>query len=298
LAGIFCVSLVLSCCAGLPPAAEREAGEPSAWSRWTEVRGRGVHYLDTDPGGPKHALLIVHGYLGSTVPFARLVEHLQPEWRVVMPDLPGCGLSSPPDGPGDLECYLGFLREFSLQLGLERVVLLGSSLGCQIGARYALRHAAQVRAVVLSSPYGLAGQRRDRMRLARSEALLRLAAPWVSRGRLRRELQQAAADESLITPPIVDSYYAALRTPGGRRAASQLLSRIAVREPLEPVLPLLSQPVLVLIGEKDPLSGPQYAARLRELAPGAQVVLLPGTGHLPHLQAPEEMARRINAFLR
>ena len=96
-------------------------------------------------------------------------------------------------------------------------MLLGSSLGCQIGARYALRHAAQVDAVVLSSPYGLAGQRRDRMRLARSEALLRLAAPWISRGRLRRELQQAAADESLITPRIVDSYYAALRTPDGRR---------------------------------------------------------------------------------
>jgi pimeloyl-ACP methyl ester carboxylesterase len=262
------------------------------------VQGVRVHYIDTDPAGPADALLIVHGYLGSTVPFAGLVERLRPQRRIVMPDLPGCGLSSPPDGPGDMECYLAFLREFSLRLGLERVVLLGSSLGCQIGARYALRYAAQVKAVVLSSPFGLAGQGRDRVRLARCETLLRLAAPWVSRGRLRRELQEAAVDESLITPRIVDSYFTAFRTSAGRRVASQLLSRIATREHLETMLPILTQPVLILLGENYPLSGPQYVARLRQLAPGAEVVLLSGIGHLPQLQAPEEMARQINSFLR
>jgi pimeloyl-ACP methyl ester carboxylesterase len=213
----------------------------------------------------------------------------------VIPDLPGCGLSSPPAVAADLEFYLDFLREFSQRLGLERFVLLGSSLGCQIGAHYAQRQ-AEVEALVLCSPFGLSGQ--GRTGLARRELLLRLAAPWVSRARLARELEKAAAEDGLITPQIVDSYWSNLRTPAGRRVASQLLSRVASREPLESVLPLVAVPVLILLGENDPLSGRQYLARFQAAAPHGQVVVLPGLGHFLHLQAPQEVARQVEVFLR
>jgi pimeloyl-ACP methyl ester carboxylesterase len=70
----------------------------SRWdfSRWSKLRAIGntrVHYLDVGRTEPDSALLIVHGYLGSTVSFLDLIDILSPDLRVVMPDLPQIGKS-------------------------------------------------------------------------------------------------------------------------------------------------------------------------------------------------------------
>jgi pimeloyl-ACP methyl ester carboxylesterase len=295
-AGIVLIAL-LGSCAGLPGARLQESFPPPPWSGWMDVWGARVHYVDTDPQGPTEALLIVHGFLGSTIPFELFIEDIRAGRRVVMPDLPGCGLSPAPDGDSSLESYLDFLEAFSLQLGLERIALMGSSQGAQLGVRYAARHGGQVSCLILSSPFGLAAQQDRAGPLARCEALLRLAAPWVTRGRVRRGLLNAVADDSVIDARILESYWAPFRTAAGRRAASQQLSRIAMRQPLDPELARLSLPVLILFGEEDPLNPPQSYARYQELAPSARVVVLSGLGHLPYLEAPGEVARRIEDFL-
>ncbi len=264
--------LVFASCAQLPstrhPDRSPEPALPTPWSGWMQIQGGRVHYVDTDPRGPAEALLIVHGFLGSTALFQPLIDVLRAGRRVVMPDLPGCGLSQAPRGAVSAECYLQFLEQFCERLGLRPVVLLGSSLGAQLSVRYAVEHAGQVRSLVLCSPFGLAEQqKRGRMRLARSELLLRLAAPWVSRRTVRRKLLEAVADDSLVEPPLVEIFWAPFRTASGRRVASQLLSRIAVREPLDPLLSGLCLPVLVLFGEKDPLAPPESGAHYKSLCP-------------------------------
>ncbi len=296
--GLFVCVLLLCSCAHLPSSRLPEPVPPTPWSHWTQIQGGQVHYLDTGPQGPAEALLIVHGFLGSTVLFETFIDRIRAGRRVVMPDLPGCGLSSAPRGAASMKLYLEFLEQFSAQLGLRQIVLMGSSLGAQLSVRYAAEHGGQVSSLVLISPFGLAQQqKRGRMRLARSEVLLRLAAPWVSRERVRRELLEAVADDSLVEPRLVDSFWAPFRTAAGRRVASQLLSRIAVRQPLDPLLARLTLPVLVLFGEKDPLSPPRSGGRYKELVPAARVVVFSGLGHLPHLEAPGEVARSIETFL-
>lgn len=296
-AGVVCASLILYCCAGMPTVRPADPALPTAWSRWTEVGGVRVHYVDTDPCGPQEALVIVHGYLGSTIPFEAFIRHLGAERRVVMPDLPGFGFSSAPATDVDAEYYLRFLQSFVAQLGLRRVELLGTSAGAQLGTRYALRSRGQVTALVLGCPVGLAEQRDGPLRRFRSEALLRLLAPWVSRARVRRELHEVVGDDGLIDERILDSYWRPLRTREGRGVASQFLSRIAAREQLESYLPLLDLPVLILIGERDSLNEPRYSARYAQLSPEAEIVLLCGLGHLLFLEAPEMATHWVGEFL-
>ncbi len=296
MAGLFL--LLLESCAHAPSARLQEPALPTPWSRWRQIDGGFVHYVDTDPQAGGEALLIVHGFLGSTVLLVPFIDAIRADHRVVMPDLPGCGLSAAPRGALSMELYLRFLEQFCGQLGLRQVVLVGSSLGAQLGVRYAAGHGGQVRSLVLCGPFGLAEQqKRGCMRLARSEVLLRLAAPWVTRETVRRKLLYAVADDSLVEPSLVNAFWAPLRTASGRRVASQLLSRIAVREPLDPLLSGLCLPVLVLFGEKDPFVPPESGARYGELVPGARVVVLSGLGHLPLVEAPGEVALVIEAFL-
>jgi pimeloyl-ACP methyl ester carboxylesterase len=295
-AGIAVFSLILACCAGLPAARMPAPVPTSPWSQWIDVQEIRVHYVDTDPRGAADALLIVHGFLGSTVPFEPFIDRIRPGRRVVMPDLPGCGLSSPPAGDASLELYLDFLEQFSAKLGLQRIVLMGTSLGAQLGVRYALEHSGQVRSLVLSCPFGLAEQQ-NRTRMARCEPILRLAAPWVTRARVRRELLNAVADDSLIDSRYLESCWAPLQTAAGRRVASQLLSRIAVRHPLDPLLARLSLPVLILFGDKDPMNPPLSCARYKKLVPEARIMVFSGLGHLLYLEDPRGVAREVEAFL-
>jgi pimeloyl-ACP methyl ester carboxylesterase len=301
-AGLSACLLLFCSCAQLPTARRQdrrpEPVPPTPWSHWARIDGRRVHYVDTGPRGPAQPLLIVHGFLGSTDLFEPFIDELRTCHRVVMPDLPGCGFTSAPRGPCSMEFYLDFLERFRAQLGLQQVVLMGSSMGAQLAVRFAAERPGQVGLLVLCNPFGLAEQqRKGSMRLARSEVLLRLAAPWISRARVRRTLLRVVADDSRVGPQLVDSFWAPFQTAQGRKVACQLLSRVAVRQPLDPLLSRLRLPVLVLLGEEDPLGPPGRGARYAELLPDARVVAFPGVGHLLHVEAPAEAARCIEAFL-
>jgi 2-succinyl-6-hydroxy-2,4-cyclohexadiene-1-carboxylate synthase len=65
-----------------------------------------------------------------------------------------------------------------------------------------------------------------------------------------------------------------------------------VMEPLWDRLPALAIPVTLIVGERDEKFR-AIAERMRERLPDARVVVVPGTGHAPQLEAPEEVAAAI-----
>jgi magnesium chelatase accessory protein len=71
-----------------------------------------------------------------------------------------------------------------------------------------------------------------------------------------------------------------------------MMSRWSVAE-LTQRLPQLSTPLVQLIGARDGTVPPSAAERVRERLPSAEVVLLPGLGHLAHEEGPDRVAREI-----
>jgi pimeloyl-ACP methyl ester carboxylesterase len=56
-------------------------------------------------------------------------------------------------------------------------------------------------------------------------------------------------------------------------------------------------PTVVMVGESDALTPPEQARTLAEAIPGARLEVIPGAGHLPPLEQPEEVTRRLREFL-
>lgn len=295
LAGIL---LLLSACAGDRSMVAQVRATAFPPSMWCNVGNTRVHYLDVGRADSNRCLLIVHGYLGSTVCFLDLIDDLSSDLRVVMPDLPPFGASGTPECSCTMEYYLEFLELFTRTAGLERFHLMGTSMGANIAARYAAKHPQRVQSLVFLSPFGLYDQAGRMTRIRRWDALLPLASLLVTRKGVERRLQRSILDREAITPELVDSYWRPFSTSEGRRAAVEITRKILGVYSMEEILPRIEQPLLILIGSEDKLISPEDREKFRMLPAGGRLEIIEESGHFLYLDSPDVVSQRIVTFTR
>ncbi|MFT5583108.1 MAG: pimeloyl-ACP methyl ester carboxylesterase [Cognaticolwellia sp.] len=117
-----------------------------------QVQDREIHYTDQGPSsGP--TVLAIHGYPGSPKDFRYMGPHLEPELRLIRLALAGQG-HSPEDGGTSLPERVAFVRRFLDGMGLEKVMLLGHSMGGGISQAVAVAD-ERVNALALLASVGL-----------------------------------------------------------------------------------------------------------------------------------------------
>src|ERR1044072_3013176 len=84
----------------------------------------------------KPAVLMLHGFFGNPANWRACTERLSPQWRVLVPPLPLFGVKHREDR---IEHVLKFLDELLAKENVRRIVIIGNSLGGQIGATFGLR---------------------------------------------------------------------------------------------------------------------------------------------------------------
>jgi pimeloyl-ACP methyl ester carboxylesterase len=298
-----------------------EAGV-AATSRFLDVRTPPlrVHLLEAGAGDP---VLMVHGGGSTAISWAPLLARLAPRFHLLMPDRPGCGLTTPFDYRGvDLRSHgVEFLRGVLDALGLERVALVGNSMGGFFAMVFAMAHPERVsKVVLLGEPAGASGDLGRRLRYHRLvgtrglNALLYATAlrppkdgtgvrAGLARGRL-------VADPSRVSDMLLDCFAAAGQLPGATRAWTTMVeqacdppgmgilaSRMRLTHALLPELHTLIAPTLFLWGDKDPLGTPDDGRRLAERMPHARLEVVPDASHLVWLDQPELCAEAVTAFL-
>ncbi len=119
----------------------------SACERNALVAGRRLHYLDTGSG--ERTFVLVHGMGGRWQHWLETIPSLAEHARVLAIDLPGFGQSEPPAAAVSLDGFADATAELIGDLGIERVVLVGHSMGGPIALRFASRHPNLAEAIVL-----------------------------------------------------------------------------------------------------------------------------------------------------
>jgi pimeloyl-ACP methyl ester carboxylesterase len=123
--------------------------------RFVDVSGARLHLREFDGGAPgAPALLLVHGLAGQLEHYTYgVTDRLAGRWRMVAVDRPGCGHStSGPGTPADLETQADALAALIDELGLERPLVVGHSLGGALALALALHHPQRVGGLALIAP--------------------------------------------------------------------------------------------------------------------------------------------------
>ncbi len=286
--------------AGLAAVDRRRWRPPAPRGFVREVDGARLHYLD-EGGGP--ALVLVHGFAGSTFSWRAVVPELAKEFRVVAVDLPGFGLSERRRGAGyGHERHVDRLLALLDLLGIERAAFAGHSMGGAVVQRLAARAPGRAERLVLVGSVS-AGEElgiRRRKRAGRAVfGLIGLAAtsPTVMYALGRRGLRQMVADPAFVTEEVVRGYIDPLLIPGTVRAVGEM----AREHEAEPVVELgaVGAPALVVTGAQDVVVPPARAEELAGSLPGAQdAVVIERAGHLLAEERPDAFLRAVLPFLR
>jgi pimeloyl-ACP methyl ester carboxylesterase len=277
--------------------------------------GQRLAVRSTAGSAGRPGVLLLHGLGGSSSNWLDLVAEVGATFPVSAPDLPGYG-DSPPAPDGDhglagLSRAAVALAEVLVGRGGGPLHLVGNSMGGLLAVRVAATRPDLVRTLALLSPA------LPPRRVPRDAGLLTLlAAPRIgelalARNRRRSPEQQALLSAAVIygDPTAVPPERLALAVDERRRRAAQphadavflgsLRSLLvdAVRRPGPWELAARVQaPTLVVYGERDRLVHHGAARRWRVARPGAQVVVLPGVGHVPQMERPDLVARLLRDF--
>jgi pimeloyl-ACP methyl ester carboxylesterase len=262
-----------------------------------EVAGASLHVRDD---GPREApaVLFLHGFGASLHTWEPWAQALADQRRVVRVDLPGHGLS-PPDPTDDyrdtrsLQLLLGLLD----RLGLQRVDVVGNSMGGRIAWTLAARHPDRVHQLVLISPDGFASPGYfEYGKAPEVSALLQVMRVALPRPLLRMSLAPAYVNRDVLTDALLDRYHDLLRAPGARAAMLQRMRQTILVDPV-PLLKSIQAPTLLLWGEQDAMIPITNAADYLQALPHATLVRLPGLGHLPHEEDPAGTLPMLKDFL-
>jgi len=248
--------------------------------------------------GSGQPMLLLHGFSGSGQNWAEIAEALQDKYLVIMPDLLGQGRSESPPSPTRYQIDFATQDLIALlqSLNIDKVHLLGYSMGGRLALALALEYPEPIKTLTLESASpGLESQ---------SERVVRVRADEVLAARIEREgvAWFAAYWEALplfsTQAPEIRAKLREIRlanTPMG--LANSLRGMGTGAQPsFWARLAELKIPTLLIVGEKDE-KFTDIAQRMAELVPSAHLSIVSNSGHTIHQEQPEQYIRVVRAFL-
>lgn len=286
--------------------------------------GRTASYEVIGTGRP--ALMFAGGPGFSAAYMNGDAELLSGELCSYLIDPHGSGSSTPPADPAGYspEGHARFYEEVRRALALPEAVVLGHSFGATTALTYAAFYPRSTAKCVAVAAFGIgpdADVQEGGVAEAEAEALLarHAGSPWYEAARpvmdawTERLLAATDAAEMEHMMATVLPFY--LAEPDKPAVAARLAEMSRVMKAnlaagkawegglyqsvnLRPLLGRIACPTLIVAGELDFICGPAQAQPITSAITGSQLVMLPGCGHIPSVEAPEEYRHAVREFLR
>ena len=241
-----------------------------------DVGGHGLR-VDVSGEGPPD-LLCLHGLVDRLEIWDRIAKPLSARGRLIRVDQRGHGESDAPPGPYRREDLAADVVSVIEHFGSTRAVLVGHSMGGIVAMTTALAYPERVAGLVL---IGTASQSKQKV------------AEWYERIALAGERDGSAGLAHAIygekTRKVVSG------DAQGIAHVTRALKSLYT-DPLTPKLAQIRCPVLLLVGEKDPM-GPKASVIIAEELPDAQLEVIPDCGHWIHVEQPEAVLKAFDAWV-
>lgn len=267
---------------------------------YLDVDGVRLHWAELGASTAHPPVVLLHGITDSHLSWRTVAPELARDRRVLMPDLPGCGLSARPDASYKLEWQAQVIARWLQLLDLTSVDVVGHSYGGGVAQMLLLACPARIHRIVLVASGGLGRDVGFWLRLATFPKAVELwGQPFMAFG-TRRALGRASEPGSRDDVAALSSMNA---TRGTARAFSRTVRDVInwqgqTRMFLQRAREVAAfPPIAVFWGEQDRLIPIAHGERFADVMEGARFLAFPGCGHYLHQQRPVDFARATLSFL-
>lgn len=259
----------------------------------------------SDDGRP--TLLLLHGIGDSSASWLPVLDGLAEHHRVISPDLLGHGESAKPRADYSAAAFANGMRDLLNVLEVERVTVVGHSLGGGVAAQFAYQYPQRVERLVLVAAGGVDREVSPLLRLA-AAPLSELVVPLLHTppgrlatrlglgllGLIRHDLARDADELGRVLAGLpedgaFDAFTRTLRAVvDWRGQVVTMRDRVYLAETI---------PMAIIWGAHDGMIPVDHARRLHEAAPHAHFSIYPDAGHFPHHSDPQRFVADLTDFV-
>ena len=293
-------AFLLSSCDSDIPVAQLKVKYQKANSAFIDIDGVSVHYIMEGRMDDSLPIVFIHGTSASLHTWDTLSSLLKTNKKIIRLDLPAFGLTGPNRlNQYDFNFYNQFLDEFLLKLNVTQCIVAGNSLGGSIAWNYAIASPDKVKQLILLDASGY--PKKDEkgslgFKLAAIPVLNQALKHISPISLIRKSLEDAFYDKSLVTEKMVQQYHDMLLREGNRAAVLELF-----QHPMKPdatKIKTITQPTLIIWGKEDQLISYKNAALFNQDIQDSRVLVIDKVGHIPMEEAPNQVATAILEFIK
>ncbi len=239
----------------------------------------GYKYVDEGAGPP---MVLLHGLFGALSNWEGVVGKFSKRFRVVIPMLP---IYEMPIKEAGLEGLRKFVEDFVTLMKLDKMVLLGNSLGGHVGLLYTLHNSAKVDKLLLTGSSGLFENT--------------MGGSYPRRGSydyIRERVAYTFYDPNVASKELVDEVFETTKSiPKCMRIVA--IAKSAQRNNLANDLPNILVPTLLVWGLNDTITPPMVAYEFNRLIPNSELHFIDKCCHAPMMEHPEKFNEIVEEFL-
>jgi pimeloyl-ACP methyl ester carboxylesterase len=270
------------------------------------VNGVATHYWEYGDARSPLQLVMIHGFRGDHHGLEPIVAELGADVHVIIPDLPGFGISEALPSPADINAYATWLTCFVKEISAERAVILGHSFGSIVVGAALAADLPNKRAILINpiAANALKGPRGFMTRLAvlyykaaaalpaksgyallKNKAIVRVMSETMAKTK-DSNLRQWIHEQH-------DQYFSLFASRDSVLEAFET----SVSNDVSQFAPQIHQELMMLVADKDDITALPEQKLLAARIPGTRLEVVDGVGHLVHYEAPDFAARHIRDFL-
>lgn len=243
----------------------------------TTVNGLKVNYKIFGEGTP---FLILHGWGSKAEKWEGIGELLVKRgFKVIIPDLPGFGLSQLPPNPWSLDDYCAFLEEFIKKACGELVepfYLLGNSFGGAVAVKYALKHPEKIKKLFLVAAACIRKKTIKKSVLKWASKVLKNFSFLPFYSFIRKKIYQLIRSDYADFDNVMKETYLKVISED----FSESLSSIKI-------------PTVIIWGDKDQSTPVEHAYLINKQIVGSKLIIIPGGTHYLRREIPEVLSQKI-----
>ncbi|MEY3539042.1 MAG: hypothetical protein RL188_459 [Bacteroidota bacterium] len=297
---VFLGVFLLTACDQDIPVDQLKAKYLKSNSTFVTIDGTAVHYIMEGLAEDTLPLVLIHGTSASLHTWDTLSTLLKSKKRIIRLDLPAFGLTGPTRlNQYNFNFYNQFLDEFLNALKVTQCIVAGNSLGGSIAWNYALASPDKVKQLILLDASGY--PKKDEkgslgFKLAAITVLNQALKHISPKSLIRKSLEDAFYNKSLVSETMVDQYHDLLLRAGNRGAVLELFQHPMKSDATK--IKNINQPTLIIWGKHDQLISYQNASLFKKDIRNSRMLVLDNVGHIPMEEAPVQVADAILEFIK